>query len=41
LLFFDAWFIVTKSLLILLQLPPYLTHHFMSFTDSFLKAFLL
>jgi hypothetical protein len=37
LLFSDAWFIVTKSLLILLQLPSCLTHHFMSSIDSFLK----
>jgi hypothetical protein len=41
LLFSDAWFIVAKSLLILLQLPSCFTHHFMSFIDSFLKTFFL
>jgi hypothetical protein len=41
LLFSDAWFIVAKSLLILLQLPSCLTHHFMSSIDSFLKTFFL
>jgi hypothetical protein len=41
LLFSDAWFIVAKSLLILLQLPSCLTHHFMSSIDSFLKIFFL
>jgi hypothetical protein len=38
LLFSDAWFIVAKSLLIFLQLPSCLTHHFMSSIDSFLKT---
>jgi hypothetical protein len=37
LFFSDAWFIVVKSLLILLQLLSYLTHHFMSFINSFFK----
>jgi hypothetical protein len=41
LLFSNAWFIMTKSLLILLQLPSCLTHHFMSSIDSFLKTFFL
>jgi hypothetical protein len=41
LLFSDGWFIVIKSLLILLQLPSCLTHHFMSSIDSFLKIFFL
>jgi hypothetical protein len=41
LLFSDAWFIIAKSLLILLQLPSCLTHHFMSSIDSFLKTFFL
>jgi hypothetical protein len=41
LLFSDAWFIVVKSLLILLQLPSCLTNHFISFIDSFLKTFFL
>jgi hypothetical protein len=41
LLFSDAWFTVVKSLLILLQVPSCLTHHFMSFIDSFLKTFFL
>jgi hypothetical protein len=41
LLFSDVWFIVVKSLLIFLQLPSYLIHHFMSFIDSFLKTFFL
>jgi hypothetical protein len=41
LLFFDAWFIVTKFLLILLQLPSCLTYYFMSFIDSFLKILFL
>jgi hypothetical protein len=39
LLFSDAWFIVAKSLLILLQLPSCLTHHFISSIGSFLKIF--
>jgi hypothetical protein len=37
---FWSWFIVVKSLLILLQLPSCLTHHFMSYIDSFLIFFL-
>jgi hypothetical protein len=37
LLFFDVWFIVAKSLLILLQLLSYPTHHFMSFIGSFFE----
>jgi hypothetical protein len=41
LLFSDAWFIVSKSLLILLQLPSCLTYHFMSSIDSLLKTFFL
>jgi hypothetical protein len=41
LLFFDAWFIVVKSLLILLQLTSCLTHYFMSYIYSFLKTFFL
>jgi hypothetical protein len=41
LLFSNAWFIVAKPMLILLQLPSYLTHHFMSSIDSFLKTFFL
>ena len=41
LLFSDAWFIMAKSLLILLQLLSCLTHHFMSSIDSFLKIFFL
>jgi hypothetical protein len=41
LLFSDAWFIMAKFLLILLQLPSCLTHHFMSFIDSLLKTFFL
>jgi hypothetical protein len=41
LLFFDAWFIVNKSLLILLQLPSCITHHFMSSMDPFLRTFFL
>jgi hypothetical protein len=41
LLFSDVWSIVAKSLLILLQLPSYLTHHFMSSIDSFLKIIFL
>jgi hypothetical protein len=38
LLFSDAWFIVAKFLLIILQLLSCLTHHFMSFIDSFFKT---
>jgi hypothetical protein len=41
LLFSDAWFIMVKSLLILLQLLSYLTHHFMSSIASFFKNLLL
>jgi hypothetical protein len=41
LLFFDVWFIMVKFLLILLQLPSCLTHHFMSSINSFLKTFFL
>jgi hypothetical protein len=41
LLFSDAWFIVVKSLLVILQLPSCLIHHFISFIDSFLKTFFL
>jgi hypothetical protein len=40
LLFSVAWFIVVKSLLILLQLPSYLIHHLMSSIDLLLKTFL-
>jgi hypothetical protein len=41
LLFSNAWFIVAKSLLILIRLPSCLIHHFMSSIDSFLKIFFL
>jgi hypothetical protein len=40
LLFSDVWFIVAKSMLILLQLQSYLTHHFMSFIGSFFENLL-
>jgi hypothetical protein len=41
LLFSDAWFIVSKSMLILLQLPSCLTYHFISSIESFLKNFFI
>jgi hypothetical protein len=41
LLFSGAWFIVAKSLLILLQLSLCVIHHLMSSIDSFLKIFFL
>jgi hypothetical protein len=41
LLFSDTWFITPKPLLILLQLPSYLTHHSVSSINSFLKTFFL
>jgi hypothetical protein len=41
LLFSNAWFIVVKSLLIILQLSSCLTHYFISSIDSFLKIFFL
>jgi hypothetical protein len=37
LLFLDAWFIVAMSMLILLQLPTWLTHPFMSSISTLLK----
>jgi hypothetical protein len=41
LLFSDAWFIVAKSLLILLRVLFCLTHHFISSIGSFFEKLLL
>jgi hypothetical protein len=41
LLFSDAWFIIVKSLLILLQLPSWLTHLFVSSISTLLKLFFM